>query len=202
MQLKKLQLLGFKTFADKTEIVIDNGMTAIVGPNGSGKSNIVDALLWVLGEQNPRLLRGDKAQDVIFNGTDKRKPLGMAELKLTIDNADGTLPIDFTEVVTPRPSVFVRGFPFLSNGTTSRSRFSSNQVNSCPENQTAYPDQCGTRSYPEFYPSVMIRMKNKAGVEQSAHSSYSPCPSLQSPTVQGSHSSCDRTQEHPINRSL
>ncbi len=102
MRLKKLQLLGFKTFADKTEIEIGDGMTAIVGPNGSGKSNIVDALLWVLGEQNPRLLRGDKAQDVIFNGTDKRKPLGMAEVKLTLDNTDRTLPIDFTEVMVTR----------------------------------------------------------------------------------------------------
>ena len=81
MQLKKLQLLGFKTFADKTEIEIDSGMTAIVGPNGSGKSNVVDGLLWVLGEQNPRMLRGNSAQDVIFAGTDRRKPLGMAEVE-------------------------------------------------------------------------------------------------------------------------
>ena len=102
MQLKKLQLLGFKTFADKTEIDIDRGLTAIVGPNGSGKSNIVDALLWVLGEQNPRLLRGANAQDVIFAGTDKRKPLGMAEVKLTVDNSDRALPIDFAEVVITR----------------------------------------------------------------------------------------------------
>ena len=102
MILKKLQLLGFKTFAEKTEIEIDAGMTAIVGPNGSGKSNIVDALLWVLGEQNPRLLRGQSAQDVIFNGSDKRKPLGMAEVKLTLDNSDKTLPIDFSEVVVTR----------------------------------------------------------------------------------------------------
>lgn len=102
MQLKKLQLLGFKTFADKTEILIDEGMTAIVGPNGSGKSNIVDALLWVLGEQNPRLLRGNSAQDVIFSGSDKRKPLGMAEVKLTVDNADGALPIQFAEVTVAR----------------------------------------------------------------------------------------------------
>lgn len=102
MQLKKLQLLGFKTFADKTEIEIDKGLTAIVGPNGSGKSNIVDALLWVLGEQNPRLLRGATAQDVIFAGTDKRKPLGMAEVKLTIDNSDRTLPINFAEVTITR----------------------------------------------------------------------------------------------------
>ena len=102
MQLKKLQLLGFKTFADKTEIDIDQGLTAIVGPNGSGKSNIVDALLWVLGEQNPRLLRGNNAQDVIFAGTDKRKPLGMSEVKLTVDNSDRALPIDFAEVVITR----------------------------------------------------------------------------------------------------
>ncbi len=95
-------MLGFKTFADKTEIHIDAGMTAIVGPNGSGKSNIVDALLWVLGEQNPRLLRGNNAQDVIFNGTDKRKPLGLAEVRLTIDNSDKTLPIDFAEVTVTR----------------------------------------------------------------------------------------------------
>lgn len=102
MQLKKLQLLGFKTFADKTEIEIGAGLTAIVGPNGSGKSNIVDALLWVLGEQNPRLLRGNAAQDVIFAGTDRRKPLGMAEVKLTVDNSDGVLPVKFAEVVVTR----------------------------------------------------------------------------------------------------
>ena len=102
MQLKKLNLLGFKTFADKTEIQIDNGLTAIVGPNGSGKSNIVDALLWVLGEQNPKHLRGSSAQDVIFNGTDKRKPLGMAEVKLTVDNSDGTLPVAYKEVTITR----------------------------------------------------------------------------------------------------
>src|SRR5438552_436837 len=98
VQLKKLQLLGFKTFADKTDIEIDAGLTAIVGPNGSGKSNVVDALLWVLGEQNPRMLRGNAAQDVIFSGTDRRKPLGMAEVRLTIDNGDGALPIKFSEV--------------------------------------------------------------------------------------------------------
>src|SRR5579862_3234878 len=77
-------------------------MTAVVGPNGSGKSNIVDALLWVLGEQNPRLLRGATSQDVIFSGSDKRKPLGMAEVRLTVDNSDGTLPIEFAEVVVTR----------------------------------------------------------------------------------------------------
>ena len=120
MQLKKLQLLGFKTFADKTEIEIDTGMTAIVGPNGSGKSNIVDALLWVLGEQNPRLLRGSTAQDVIFNGTDRRKPLGMAEVRLTIDNGDGTLPVNFAEVTIARRVYRSGESQYLLNGSPCR----------------------------------------------------------------------------------
>ena len=120
MQLKKLNLLGFKTFADKTEIQIDQGLTAIVGPNGSGKSNIVDALLWVLGEQNPRLLRGNSAQDVIFNGTDKRKPLGMAEVKLTVDNSDGTLPIKFNEVTITRRVYRSGESNYLINNTQCR----------------------------------------------------------------------------------
>ncbi|MDW8206897.1 MAG: chromosome segregation protein SMC [Chloroherpetonaceae bacterium] len=102
MRLKKLALLGFKTFADRTEIEIGDGLTAIVGPNGSGKSNIVDALLWVMGEQNPRLLRGTSAQDVIFAGSEKRKPLGMAEVRLTIDNTTGTIPLGFSEVTVAR----------------------------------------------------------------------------------------------------
>lgn len=122
MQLKKLQLLGFKTFADKTEVEIGEGLTAIVGPNGSGKSNIVDALLWVLGEQNPRLLRGDKAQDVIFAGSDTRKALGMAEVRLTIDNQDGQLPVQFTEVVITR-RIFRSGeSQYLLNGAAVRLR--------------------------------------------------------------------------------
>ena len=120
MRLKKLQLLGFKTFADKTEIEIGEGLTAIVGPNGSGKSNIVDALLWVLGEQNPRLLRGNSAQDVIFAGTDKRKPVGMAEVKLTIDNSDGTLPIKFGEVVIARRLYRSGESQYLINGAPCR----------------------------------------------------------------------------------
>lgn len=102
VQLKKLQLIGFKSFAEKTDIEIGSGMTAVVGPNGSGKSNVVDALLWVLGEQNPRLLRGSNAQDVIFAGTDRLKPLGMAEVRLTVDNTDRTLPIQFAEVTVAR----------------------------------------------------------------------------------------------------
>ena len=120
MQLKQLRLIGFKTFADKTEINIDEGMTAIVGPNGSGKSNIVDALLWVLGEQNPRLLRGASSQDVIFSGSDKRKPLGMAEVRLTVDNSDNSLPIDFAEVTITRRIYRSGESQYLLNGSPCR----------------------------------------------------------------------------------
>lgn len=102
MHLKKLQLHGFKTFADRTEIDFSQGVTAVVGPNGSGKSNIADAILWVLGEQKASAVRGSTAKDVIFSGSDKRRPMGMAEVSLTVDNSDGKLPVDFAEVTITR----------------------------------------------------------------------------------------------------
>ena len=102
MRLKKLQLQGFKTFADKTEIEFAAGVTAIVGPNGSGKSNLGDAVLWVLGEQKASALRGAKAADVIFAGSEGRRAMGMAEVSLTVDNSDGGLPIEFGEVTITR----------------------------------------------------------------------------------------------------
>ncbi|MDR3709055.1 MAG: chromosome segregation protein SMC [Capsulimonadaceae bacterium] len=102
MHLKRLQLTGFKTFADKTEIQFSQGVTAIVGPNGSGKSNIADALLWTLGETKASAVRGAKASDVIFNGAAKRKQLGLAEVCLTVDNSDGSLPLAFDEVTITR----------------------------------------------------------------------------------------------------
>jgi chromosome segregation protein len=102
MYLKRLEILGFKTFAEKTEILFAPGVTAVVGPNGSGKSNIADAILWVLGENNVRSLRGSTAQDIIFAGNEKRKPLGMAEVALTIDNSARILPLDFSEVTVTR----------------------------------------------------------------------------------------------------
>lgn len=102
MFVKKLELHGFKTFADKTEVDLSPGITAVVGPNGCGKSNISDALLWVLGESNVRNIRGQRAADVIFNGSDKRKALGMAEVSLTLDNTCGTLPVGFSEVMVTR----------------------------------------------------------------------------------------------------
>ena len=102
MHLSKLELFGFKSFADKTTIHFDRGVTCIVGPNGCGKSNISDAIRWVLGERSAKMLRGSKMEDVVFNGTDFRKPLGMAEVSLTIDNEDRGLPIDYAEVTLSR----------------------------------------------------------------------------------------------------
>jgi chromosome segregation protein len=100
--LKSLTLKGFKSFADKTELVFEPGVTVVVGPNGSGKSNLVDAVAWVLGSQGPRSLRGGKMEDVIFAGTASRTALGRAEVELTIDNTAGLLPIEFSEVTITR----------------------------------------------------------------------------------------------------
>ncbi|MBC8016401.1 MAG: chromosome segregation protein SMC [Sporomusaceae bacterium] len=102
MLLRRLEAYGFKSFADKTEIEFGPGITVIVGPNGSGKSNISDAIRWVLGEQSVRTLRGTKMEDIIFAGSSGRRPLGIAEVSLTLDNSDGTLPLDFNEVVITR----------------------------------------------------------------------------------------------------
>lgn len=102
MKLKKLEIYGFKSFAQRTEIVFNQGITGIVGPNGSGKSNIGDAVRWVLGEQSAKTLRGAKMEDVIFNGTQKRKPLSYCEVSLVFDNEDRALPVDFAEVAVTR----------------------------------------------------------------------------------------------------
>ena len=102
MKLKKLELYGFKSFAQRTEIVFDEGITGIVGPNGSGKSNIGDAVRWVLGEQSAKTLRGGKMEDVIFNGTQKRKPLSYCEVSLVFDNDDHALAMEAAEVMVTR----------------------------------------------------------------------------------------------------
>ncbi|MCU1407410.1 MAG: smc [Glaciihabitans sp.] len=102
MYLKSLTLKGFKSFAQPTTFAFEQGVTCVVGPNGSGKSNVVDALAWVMGEQGAKTLRGGKMEDVIFAGTSSRGPLGRAEVLLTIDNSDGALPIDYTEVTISR----------------------------------------------------------------------------------------------------
>ncbi|MBN9111066.1 MAG: chromosome segregation protein SMC [Pseudonocardia sp.] len=102
MHLKSLTLKGFKSFASATTLRLEPGITCVVGPNGSGKSNVVDAISWVLGEQGAKALRGGKMEDVIFAGTSGRAPLGRAEVTLTIDNSDGALPIDYSEVSITR----------------------------------------------------------------------------------------------------
>lgn len=102
MYFKKIEMHGFKSFAEPVAIEFDQGITCIVGPNGSGKSNISDAIRWVLGEQSPKMLRGGKMEEVIFSGTDSRKSRGMAEVTLVIDNENGSLPIDYKEVALTR----------------------------------------------------------------------------------------------------
>ncbi len=102
MRLKKLELYGFKSFAQRTEIVFNEGITGIVGPNGSGKSNIGDAVRWVLGEQSAKTLRGASMSDVIFNGTQKRKPMSYCEVSLVFENEDRALPMDFAEIMVTR----------------------------------------------------------------------------------------------------
>lgn len=102
MRLKKLVLKGFKSFAEKTIVEFDDGVTAVVGPNGSGKSNIIEAIRWVMGEQSAKNLRGGRMHDVIFSGTSARKPINIAEVTLVLDNTDGFLPVDFEEVSVTR----------------------------------------------------------------------------------------------------
>ncbi|MCL1786816.1 MAG: chromosome segregation protein SMC, partial [Defluviitaleaceae bacterium] len=102
MYLRRLELAGFKSFADRTYLDLSQGLNAVVGPNGSGKSNIADALRWVLGEQSAKQLRGGKMEDVIFAGTAHRRPLGYAEIIMRIDNADGKLPLEFPEIAVAR----------------------------------------------------------------------------------------------------
>ena len=120
MYLKSLTIRGFKSFASSTTLNFEQGITAVVGPNGSGKSNVVDAIAWVLGEQGAKSLRGGKMEDVIFAGSTGRAPLGRAEVLLTIDNSDGALPIDYTEVTISRTMFRNGGSEYAINGTTSR----------------------------------------------------------------------------------
>ena len=102
MYLKRLEIKGFKSFPTKTEIVFNEGITAIVGPNGSGKSNISDAIRWVLGEQSAKSLRGDKLEDVIFVGTESKKAMNYCEVAITLDNSDNKLDLGFSEVTIKR----------------------------------------------------------------------------------------------------
>ena len=120
MQLSKLEIRGFKSFGDKVMIHFDKGITGIVGPNGCGKSNVVDAIRWVLGEQKTRMLRSDKMESVIFNGTKNRKPLTMAEVSLTFENTKNLLPTEYTHVTITRRYYRSGESEYLLNGITCR----------------------------------------------------------------------------------
>ena len=120
MYLKSLTLKGFKSFAQPTTFAFEQGVTCVVGPNGSGKSNVVDALAWVMGEQGAKTLRGGKMEDVIFAGTATKGPLGRAEVILTIDNADGALPIEYAEVTISRTLFRNGGSEYAINGSQCR----------------------------------------------------------------------------------
>ena len=122
MYLSKLELQGFKSFADRTVLHFDEGITAIVGPNGCGKSNLVDAVRWVIGEQRARVLRSERMEHVIFNGTARRRPVGMAEVLLTIENTQGILPLHFSEVTIGRRLYRSGESEYLLNGTPCRLR--------------------------------------------------------------------------------
>lgn len=120
MYLSKLEIFGFKSFPEKTSIEFDSGVAAIVGPNGSGKSNIVDAIRWVLGEQGDKVLRSEKREDVVFNGTSKRKPLSVAEVSLTIQNNKNILPTEYNEVQIARRFFRSGETEYYLNGTKVR----------------------------------------------------------------------------------
>jgi chromosome segregation protein len=121
-RLKELRLHGFKTFADSTRFVFEPGVNAVIGPNGSGKSNMADAVRWVLGEQSNRSLRTRRADDVIFGGSEHRRPQGLAEAVLTLDNADGWLPVEFAEVTIGRRAYRSGESEYLLNGARVRLR--------------------------------------------------------------------------------
>src|SRR6187549_3205529 len=120
MRLTTLEIKGFKSFGDKITIHFDKGVTAVVGPNGSGKSNVVDAIRWVLGEQKTRMLRSEKMENIIFNGTRNRKPANLAEVHLTFENNKGILPTEYTTVCISRRLYRTGESEYLLNGITCR----------------------------------------------------------------------------------
>ena len=120
MRLTSLEIKGFKSFGEKTVIHFDKGVTAIVGPNGSGKSNVVDAMRWVLGEQKTRMLRSEKMENIIFNGTKTRKQASVAEVSISFDNTKNILPTEYTSVTITRRLYRTGESEYLLNNVTCR----------------------------------------------------------------------------------
>ena len=138
MYVKRLTLQGFKSFAPETTFEFGSGVTAIIGPNGSGKSNVADAVRWVLGEQGLRLLRARKQEDVIFAGASDRPPLGMAEVTLTLDNSDGWLPLDYSEIQIGRRAYRDGDTEYLLNGSRIRLRDLNDLLQKANVGQNSY----------------------------------------------------------------
>ena len=138
MYVKRLTLQGFKSFAQETTFEFGSGVTAIIGPNGSGKSNVADAVRWVLGEQGLRLLRARKQEDVIFAGAGDRAPLGMAEVTLTLDNSDGWLPLDYSEIQIGRRAYRDGDTEYLLNGSRIRLRDLNDLLQKANVGQNSY----------------------------------------------------------------
>ena len=122
MYLKNIEMQGFKSFAQKINLEFHNGITGIVGPNGSGKSNVADAVRWVLGEQSAKQLRGGNMQDVIFSGTEIRKPLSFASVAITLDNSDHQIPVDYNEITVMRRLYRSGESEYFINGAACRLR--------------------------------------------------------------------------------